>query len=146
MLQAEQEITKAKADAAVVTAQDKVALLKARFDVRRAELTFRKTNWSAASMRTKMILHWSRPKRVLAELEQDVKSRSVSNQATILLAEEKRNKAKLAMDQAQGNIDKMRVVFSDGWSGCTGKKRGGHGRILLLPWDDDAGISRRRPG
>jgi hypothetical protein len=34
----------------------------------------------------------------------------VSNQATILLAEEKRNKAKLAMDQAQGNIAKMRVM------------------------------------
>jgi multidrug efflux pump subunit AcrA (membrane-fusion protein) len=35
LLQAEQEITKAKADAAVVSAQDKVALLKAKFDVRR---------------------------------------------------------------------------------------------------------------
>ncbi len=34
LLQAEQEITKAKADAAVLKAQDKVALLKARYDVR----------------------------------------------------------------------------------------------------------------
>ena len=42
LLQAEQEITKAKADAAVVSAQDKVALLKARFDVRRAELDVQK--------------------------------------------------------------------------------------------------------
>ncbi len=42
LLQAEQEITKAKADAAVVAAQDKVALLKARFDVRRAELDVQK--------------------------------------------------------------------------------------------------------
>ncbi len=48
--------------------------------------------------------------RVLAELEQDVKSRTASNQATISLAEEKRNKANLAMEQAQGNIDKMRVI------------------------------------
>ena len=39
-----------------------------------------------------------------------MKSRSVSNQAAISLAEEKHNKAKLAMDQAQGNIGKMRVV------------------------------------
>ena len=38
LLQAEQEITKAKADAAVLAAQDKVALLKARYNVRRAEL------------------------------------------------------------------------------------------------------------
>jgi HlyD family secretion protein len=39
-----------------------------------------------------------------------VKSRSVSNAATIQLAEEKRNKAKLAMDQAQDAIGKMKVM------------------------------------
>jgi multidrug efflux pump subunit AcrA (membrane-fusion protein) len=39
-----------------------------------------------------------------------VKSRSASGLATISLASEKRNKAKLAMDQAQSNIDKMRVT------------------------------------
>ena len=49
-------------------------------------------------------------KRVLAELEQDVKSRTASGEATIALAEEKRNKARLAMDQAQQNIQKMHVV------------------------------------
>jgi len=49
-------------------------------------------------------------KRVFAELEQDVKSRSASGKATIAVAEEKRNKSKLAMDQAQNNIEKMRVM------------------------------------
>src|SRR6202034_4394010 len=34
---------------------------------------------------------------------------TASGEATIYLAQEKRNKAKLAMDQAQENIDKMRV-------------------------------------
>ena len=108
--QAEQEITKARADAEVVTAQDKVALLKARFDVRRAELDVQKNELVSSIDARKNDLALEQAKRVLAELEQDVKSRSVSNQATILLAEEKRNKAKLAMDQAQGNIDKMRVL------------------------------------
>ena len=79
LLQAEQEITKAKADAAVLAAQDKAALVKDRFDVRRAEL------------------------------EQDIQSHTASGQATIYLAQEKRNKAKLEMDQAQQNIDKMHV-------------------------------------
>ncbi len=37
LLQAEQEITKAKADAQVQAADDKVALLKARYSVRRAQ-------------------------------------------------------------------------------------------------------------
>jgi len=108
--QAEQEITKAKADAAVQSAQDKVALLKARYDVRRAELDVQKNELVSTIDARKNDLALDQAKRVLAELEQDVKSRSVSNQATIALAEEKRNKAKLAMDQAQGNIDKMHVT------------------------------------
>jgi HlyD family secretion protein len=110
LLQAEQEITKAKADAAVVAAQDKVALLKARFDVRRAELDVQKNELVSAIDAHKNELVLEGAQRVLAELEQDVKSRSLSNQATIELAEEKRNKAKLAMDQAQDSIKKMRVM------------------------------------
>ena len=84
-------------------------------------------------------------KRVLAELEQDIKSRSASNQATISLAEEKRNKAKLAMDQAQGNIDKMRVVSPMDGLVALEKNEGAAGGILLQR-DVVAGISRRRPG
>src|SRR5215831_1580045 len=109
LLQAEQEITKAKADAAVVTAQDKVALLKARFDVRQAELDVQKNELVSTIDARKNDLALEQAKRVLAELEQDIKSRTASGKATIALAEEKRNKAKLAMDQAQQNIDKMSV-------------------------------------
>ena len=110
LMQAEQEITKAKADAEVVAAQDKVALLKARFDVRRAELEVQKNELVSTIDARKNELALEGAQRVLAELDQDVKSRTASNRATISLAEEKRNKAKLAMEQAQGNIDKMRVV------------------------------------
>src|ERR1700710_1414966 len=42
LLQAEQEITKAKADATVLGAEDKVALLRARYGVRKAELEVKK--------------------------------------------------------------------------------------------------------
>jgi HlyD family secretion protein len=110
LLQAEQEITKAKADAAVTAAQDKVALLKARYDVRRAELDVQKNELVSTIDAKKNDLALDQAKRVLTELEQDVKSRSVSNEATIQLAEEKRNKAKLAMDQAQDAIGKMKVM------------------------------------
>lgn len=110
LMQAEQEITKAKADAAVVAAQDKVALLKARFDVRRAELDVQKNELVSSIDAQKNNLALEGAKRVLAELEQDVKSRRVSNQAAISLAEEKRNKAQLAMNQARSNIEKMRVT------------------------------------
>jgi HlyD family secretion protein len=110
LLQAEQEITKAKADAAVVAAQDKVALLKARFDVRRAELDVQKNELVSTIDARKNQLALEQAQRVFAELQQDVKSRNASNQATISLAEEKHNKAKLAMDQAQDNIKKMQVT------------------------------------
>lgn len=110
VMQADQEITKAKADAAVVAAQDKVALLKARFDVRRAELDVQKNELVSPIDAQKNNLALEGARRVLAEFEQDVKSRSASNQAGISLAQEKRNKAKLAMDQAQSNIEKMRVT------------------------------------
>jgi HlyD family secretion protein len=133
LLQAEQEITKAKADAAVVTAQDKVALLKARFDVRRAELDVQKNELVSSIDARKNDLALDQAKRVLAELEQDVKSRSASNQATISLAEEKRNKAKLAMDQAQGNIDKMRVTAPMDGLVALEKNEGAMGGFCCFP-------------
>jgi HlyD family secretion protein len=109
LLQAEQEITKAKADAAVLAAQDKVALLKGRFDVRRAELDVQKNELVSAIDGKKNQLALEQAQRVLAELQQDIQSHTASGQATIYLAQEKRNKAKLAMEQAQQNIDKMHV-------------------------------------
>src|SRR5579871_4173699 len=110
LLQAEQEIAKAKADAAVTAAQDKVALLKAKFDVRRAELDVQKNELVSTIDARKNDLALEQARRVLAEVEEDVTSRSASGKAAIALAEEKRNKAKLAMDQAQDNISKMRVT------------------------------------
>ncbi len=109
LLQAEQEITKAKADAEVQTAQDRVALLKARFDVRQAELDVSRNELLSAIDAKKNLLKLDEARRALAQLEQDVKSHAASNQATIAVAEEKRNKARLAMEQAQQNIEKMRL-------------------------------------
>ena len=85
-------------------------MLKARFDVRRAELDVQKNELVSTIDAQKNDLALEQAKRVLAELEQDVKSRSASNEAAISLAEEKHNKAKLAMDQAQDSINKMRVM------------------------------------
>jgi multidrug efflux pump subunit AcrA (membrane-fusion protein) len=133
LLQAEQEITKARADASVVAAQDKVALLKARFDVRRAELDVQKNELVSSIDARKNDLALEQAKRVLAELEQDVKSRSVSNQATISLAEEKRNKAKLAMEQAQSNIDKMRVTAPMDGLVALEKNEGAMGGFCCFP-------------
>jgi len=109
LLQAEEEITKAKADAAVLAAQDKVTLLKDRYDVRDAELELQKNELVSAIDAKKNQLALEQAKRVLAQLEQDIQSHTASGQAAIYLAREKWNKAKLSMDQAQENIKKMKV-------------------------------------
>ena len=110
LMQAEQEITKANADAAVLAAQDKVALLKARYDVRQAQLDVQKNEIVSSIDARKNDLALEQAQRVLTELEQDSQSHQQSGQAAIYLAKEKYNKAKLAMDEAQQNIDKMRMT------------------------------------
>ena len=108
--QAEEEIIKAKADAQVLVAEDKVALLKARYDVRRAELDVEKNELVSKIDGEKNNLALEHAKRVLAEFEKDIESHHASGQAAMFLAQEKHNKAKLAMDQAQQNLDHMRVT------------------------------------
>ncbi len=109
LLQAEQEITKAKADAAVQVAQDQVALLKAKFDVRQAQLDVSRNELLSAIDAKKNLLKLEEARRALAQLEQDVKSHAASNRAALAVSQEKRNRARLAMQQAQQNIENMRV-------------------------------------
>jgi multidrug resistance efflux pump len=110
LAEAEQEIVKAKADAEVKAAEDKVALLKAKFDVRRAELDVSRNELVSDIDAKKNVLNLEEAKRHLAQLEQDIKSRAASNTAAIALLQEKRNTALLGMQQAQHNIENMKVV------------------------------------
>jgi multidrug resistance efflux pump len=107
--EAEQEIAKAKADAAVQVAKDEVELLKAKFDVRRAELDVSKNELVSAIDAKKNLLALEEAKRHLAQLEQDIKSHSRSNQAALDVAQEKERKAHLLMAQAESNIQSMSV-------------------------------------
>jgi len=108
--QAEQQIVKAQADAAVLAAKDKVALLKAHYDVRKAELDVQKNELLSKIDGEKNQLALDQANRALAELEADIKSHAQSGQADVLLAQEKYNKAKLGMDAAQQNMQKMVVT------------------------------------
>jgi HlyD family secretion protein len=105
--EAEQGIVKMKADATVQAAQDQVALLTARFDVRRAELDVSGSEFYSAIDSQKHALSLDEAKRRLAQLEEDVKSRTVTNQSSLAVSEERRNKARLAMQRAQQIIDSL---------------------------------------
>src|SRR5690349_10360271 len=110
LLQAEQEIVKAKADAAVQTAEDQTALLKAKYAVRRAELEVTKNELLSQIDAQKNLLALDEAKRALTQLEQDLRSHSASNKAALAISEEKRHKALLAMNQAEENIKKMTIT------------------------------------
>src|SRR5216110_3301387 len=110
LLQAEQEIAKSKADAAVQTAEDQTALLKAKYAVRRAELEVSKNELLSKIDAQKNILALDEAKRALTQLEQDVRTHSASNKAALAISEEKRNKARLAMNQAEENIKHMTIT------------------------------------
>jgi multidrug efflux pump subunit AcrA (membrane-fusion protein) len=113
LAEAEQEIVKMQADAAVQGAQDEVALLTARFDVRRTELDASGNEFIGAVDAQKNVLSREEARRRLSQLLEDVKSRAATNQASLAVVQEKRTKAQLAMQRAQQVIESllMRAPF-----------------------------------
>jgi HlyD family secretion protein len=109
LLEAELEIEKLQADAAVIVARDKVDLMTARFDVRKAELDVTGNELLSAIKARQNELTLEEARRRLAQLEEDVKSHATTNEAAMAVLVEKRKKAQLAMDQAQMTIDSMVV-------------------------------------
>ena len=107
LAEAEQEIVKMKADREVQLAQDAVDLMTARFDLRRAELDAQGNEFISPIDAQKNLLSLEEAKRRLAQLEDDVKSRSVTSQASLQVVEEKRTKAHLAMQRAQQVIESL---------------------------------------
>ena len=107
LAEAEQEIVKMKADREVQLAQDAVELLTARFDVRRAELDTLANEFVAAIDAQKNVLSYEEAKRRLAQLEEDVKSRSETSSASLQVVQEKLNKARMAMQRAQQVIQSL---------------------------------------
>ncbi len=99
--------SKMRADAVVQRAQDEVTLLTARFDVRRAELDVQGSVLHSAIDKQKFLLTLEEAKGRLAQLQNDLKSRADTDRASLAVLEEKRNKARLQMDNAQRNIDNM---------------------------------------
>jgi HlyD family secretion protein len=106
---ADQQIAKSKADGAVSTATDQVALLHARYDVRRAELDCSQNELLSAIQGKINNLALEEAKRRLAQLEQDVQSRVASNQAQLAVSQEQRTKATLDIKVAQDHIQSMTI-------------------------------------
>jgi HlyD family secretion protein len=107
--QAQQAIVQARDNAAVQSAEDKTALLKAQFAVRQAQLKVGENPLLSAIDAKKNLLALDQANRALAETEHDIQSHAASNQAAIAIARQKRAKAQLAMTEARRNIASMQV-------------------------------------
>jgi HlyD family secretion protein len=107
--EAEQQIKKLQADIAVRKAQDNVALLTARFNVRRAELRVKENELLGAIEARKNLINLEETKRRLEQMERDVQSRASSDQADLALQNVNRTRAMMQMKMAQQNIENMKL-------------------------------------
>ena len=108
--EADQELAKQAADRAVQAAQDEVNLLKARFEVRKAELDVTTNELLSEVDARKNQLTLEEARRKLAQLEEDVKSRGETNKAALAVLQEKRQKSALARETARQAIAQMEIL------------------------------------
>jgi HlyD family secretion protein len=113
VLEADQEITKRRADADTQTAQDKLTLLTARFDLRRAELdaTVDADLIAANELKIRQVT-LQEAKRKVQQAEQDITARAVTTKAALMVLEERRTRQQMTADRARQNIDTLVIKAS----------------------------------
>jgi HlyD family secretion protein len=108
VLEAEQEIIKRRADNDATAAQDKVLLLDAQSNARRAELDAAVEQDLIPANQFKIRqAALTEAKRALTQTTEDVQARAAANQAGLSVLEEKRAKAQMAADRATQNIESL---------------------------------------
>jgi HlyD family secretion protein len=108
--EAEQEVIRRRADIEARAAQDQVALLNARYNVRRAELDVRTPEWLiSANEFKKRQLTLEEMKRRLAQTEHDVVQNRTNAQAALAVVEEGLNRNQINADRARQIIESLVV-------------------------------------
>jgi multidrug resistance efflux pump len=111
LLEAEQEIRKRKADIAAQAATDKVTLLAAQFDVRRAELDARADAQLIGANEYKIRrASLGEARRRLEQVEKDVGSRTVTSEASLKVLQEKLNRTSLDADRARDAMNNLMLT------------------------------------
>jgi HlyD family secretion protein len=107
--EAVQQIVKMKADQAVQASQDALDMLTAKYNVRRGELDSAGNEFIGAIEAQKNQLTLDEARRRLKQLEDDASARTATSTAALAVVQERRNKAQMAMERAQGIIDNLVV-------------------------------------
>ncbi len=108
LLEAEQELIKRRADIKAQEAQDKVTLLTAQFDVRRAALDAAvDADLIAANEHKIRQAELQEAKRNLARVEQEVQSRAVTSKTGLTVLSERKMRSEMAATRARQNMDNL---------------------------------------
>lgn len=107
LAEAEQQVIQAKADSAAREEEDNYALIKAKADLRLAELEARRNPLVAAIVARQNDLAVAAARDQLRQLEQDLSARRATADAGIAIQEAARKKALALTETARKNIESM---------------------------------------
>jgi HlyD family secretion protein len=108
LLESEQELIKRRAEIRAQEAQDKVALLTAQFDVRRAALEAAvDADLVAANTHRIRQAELEEAKRSLEKLGNDIAARARTSKASLAVLQEKKGRSEMAADRARQNMDNL---------------------------------------
>jgi hypothetical protein len=105
--EAEQAIIKLKADQAVRSAQDRVNLLKAEYNVRRAEFKVKGNDLLGEIEAKKNVIDLEEAKRKFEQLQRDAKARASSDAAEMAVQNVARMKATMGIKMAEQNLQNL---------------------------------------
>jgi HlyD family secretion protein len=106
----DEQVKKAKADLAIQQSQDQVDLLKAKYDVRRAELEVKRNPIIDAIDGKKNILMLEQSKRALQQLETDIEARKEQAASQLAVFNQQRNKSLLDVQRELQRIAQTRSL------------------------------------
>jgi HlyD family secretion protein len=114
LAEADQQVAQAKFDSEARQEEDRYQLIKARADLRVAELELRRNELLAAITARQNELAVEAARNHLTQLEHDVQERKATAAAGIAIHEAARAKAKIGSDTAKRNIDNLTLRAAAG--------------------------------
>jgi HlyD family secretion protein len=106
----DENIKKARTDLSIQESQDQVALLKAKFDVRRAELEVKKNDLIDVIEAKKNVLQLDQSRRALQQLETDIAARKEQADSQLNVYLQQRNRANQQVQQELRRLADTRML------------------------------------
>lgn len=110
LAQIEEQIKKAQADQAIRNNQDQVDLLRARYQVRLAELEVKRAELKSAIDAKEDLLTLEEARRSLKQLESDIKSRLEQSEAELAVLRQQRNRAQLELRRERARLMQVKLL------------------------------------